>query len=125
VGGREAAADGSIVAFHQKQKDAPAMPGDSGRVYASMGNYVFSTDTLMRELCADGADENSSHDFGRDILPGLIGRVPMYAYDFQTNQIPGDPPGKEVYWRDVGTIDAYYDASMDLRTVSPALNLYN
>ena len=101
------------------------MPGDPDRVYASMGNYVFSTQTLLRELYADAANENSSHDFGRDILPDLIGRSPMYAYDFQTNVIEGDPPGHDVYWRDVGTIDAYYDASMDLRQVSPVLNLYN
>jgi glucose-1-phosphate adenylyltransferase len=121
----ETAADGSIVGFHEKRADAPTMPGDADRVYASMGNYVFSTQTLLRELYADAANEESSHDFGRDILPNLIGRSPMYAYDFQTNVIEGDPTGHEVYWRDVGTIDAYYDASMDLRQVSPVLNLYN
>ncbi len=74
---------------------------------------------------ADGEKENSSHDFGRDILPGLIGRADMYAYDFQTNRIPGDPAGAPVYWRDVGTLDAFFDANMDLRSVSPELNLYN
>jgi glucose-1-phosphate adenylyltransferase len=121
----ETAADGSVIAFHEKRADAPTMPGDPDRVYASMGNYVFSTDVLLRELYADAAMENSSHDFGRDILPRLIGKVPIYAYDFQTNRIPGDPPGQPVYWRDVGTIDAYYDASMDLRSVAPVLNLYN
>ena len=101
------------------------MPGDSERVFASMGNYIFSTNLLLRELYADAENENSSHDFGRDILPSLVGRAPMYAYDFQSNRIPGDPPNQEPYWRDVGTIDSYYDASMDLRAVSPALNLYN
>lgn len=121
----ETAPDGSIVGFHEKKADAPTMPGDPERVYASMGNYIFSTDVLLRELYADGAREDSSHDFGRDILPRLIGKVPMYAYDFQTNRIPGDPPGQAVYWRDVGTIDAYYEASMDLRSVAPELNLYN
>jgi len=121
----ETGPDGSIVGFHEKRADAPTMPGDPNRVYASMGNYVFSTDVLLKELYADAAIEHSSHDFGRDILPKLIGRIPMYAYDFQTNVIPGDPPGAPVYWRDVGTIDAYYDASMDLRAVSPILNLYN
>ncbi len=90
-----------------------------------MGNYIFSTDILLKELYADGANDRSSHDFGKDILPKLIGRVPMYAYDFQTNRIPGDPPGQTVYWRDVGTLDAYYEASMDLRAVAPDLNLYN
>jgi glucose-1-phosphate adenylyltransferase len=90
-----------------------------------MGNYIFSTKLLVEELLADGPREDSSHDFGRDILPRLIGRADMYAYDFQTNRIPGDPQGSPVYWRDVGTLDAYFEASMDLRSVSPELNLYN
>ncbi|MBV8552257.1 MAG: glucose-1-phosphate adenylyltransferase [Acidobacteriaceae bacterium] len=121
----ETTADGSIVGFHEKKADAPTMPDDPTRVYASMGNYIFSTDLLLRELYADGKREDSSHDFGKDILPGLIGRADMYAYDFQTNIIPGDPIGSPQYWRDVGTLDAYYEASMDLRSVSPELNLYN
>ena len=118
--------DGSIAGFHEKKADAPTMPGDPDRVYASMGNYVFSTDLLLRELIRRRANpEDSSHDFGKDILPSLIGRADMYAYDFQTNIIPGDPIGSPQYWRDVGTLDAYYEASMDLRAVSPELNLYN
>lgn len=117
--------DGSVTGFHEKKADAPTMPGDPSRVYASMGNYVFSTKPLLDALYADAARENSTHDFGRDILPGLIGRADMYAYDFQTNRIPGDPQGAPVYWRDVGTLDAYFEASMDLRAVSPILNLYN
>src|SRR5689334_21906016 len=67
----ETTGDGAIVGFHEKRSDAPTMPGDSDRVYASMGNYIFSTQTLLRELYADAANEESSHDFGRDILPGL------------------------------------------------------
>jgi glucose-1-phosphate adenylyltransferase len=90
-----------------------------------MGNYIFSTGLLLKELYADAENENSSHDFGRDILPSLVGRTEMFTYDFNTNRIPGDPPNAQAYWRDVGTIDAYYDASMDLRAVAPALNLYN
>ena len=121
----ETAADSHITGFHEKRADAPTIPGDPSRVYASMGNYIFSTNVLLRELYADAQREDSSHDFGRDILPGLIGRSEMFAYDFQTNRIPGDPPSQEPYWRDVGTIDAYYDASMDLRSATPALNLYN
>jgi glucose-1-phosphate adenylyltransferase len=117
--------DGSVVAFHEKRADAPTMPGDPTQVLASMGNYVFSTELLVRELYADAQNPNSSHDFGKDILPNLIGRADMYAYDFQTNRIPGDPIGSPVYWRDVGTLDAYYEASMDLKAVSPELNLYN
>jgi glucose-1-phosphate adenylyltransferase len=117
--------DGLIAGFHEKKPDAPTMPGDPNRVYASMGNYLFSTKLLLDELRVDGEKEHSTHDFGRDILPGLIGRADMYAYDFQTNRIPGDPPGAPVYWRDVGTLDAFYDANMDLRSISPELNLYN
>ena len=110
-------------------KSAPTRPPCRAiptRVYASMGNYIFSTNLLLRELYADAAEsEDSSHDFGRDILPSLVGRADMFAYDFQTNRIPGDPLNQEPYWRDVGTIDAYYEANMDLRAVTPALNLYN
>jgi glucose-1-phosphate adenylyltransferase len=121
----ETTSDARIRGFHEKKVDAPTMPDDPLRVFASMGNYVFSTDVLLRELLADGKSKTSSHDFGKDILPALIGRADMYAYDFQTNVIPGDPIGSPQYWRDVGTIDAYYEASMDLRAVSPELNLYN
>jgi glucose-1-phosphate adenylyltransferase len=121
----EATSNGNITGFHEKKADAPTIPGDPTRVYASMGNYIFSTDILVRELLADQKRKDSAHDFGKDILPRLIGRVDMYAYDFQTNIIPGDPIGSPQYWRDVGTLDAYYEASMDLRSVSPALNLYN
>ena len=121
----ETVSGGAIRGFHEKKKDAPTMPGDPSRVYASMGNYIFSTDLLLRELYADAQNKDSAHDFGKDILPGLIGRADMYAYDFQTNVIPGDPIGSPQYWRDVGTLDAYYEASMDLRAVSPELNLYN
>ena len=121
----ETSSDGRLTGFHEKRSDAPTIPGDPERVYASMGNYIFSTSLLLRELYADAANEESSHDFGRDILPSLIGRAEMFAYDFQTNRIPGDPEDQEPYWRDVGTIEAYYDASMDLRSPKPALNLYN
>ena len=68
---------------------------------------------------------DSNHDFGRDILPKLAGKAEIYAYDFQTNRIPGEPPDAAPYWRDVGTIEAYYEANMDLRSVAPELNLYN
>jgi glucose-1-phosphate adenylyltransferase len=121
----ETSPDGSILDFHEKKSDAPTMPDDPTRVFASMGNYIFSTDVLLRALIADGKNGASSHDFGKDILPGLIGKADMYAYDYQTNVIPGDPIGSPQYWRDVGTLEAYYEASMDLRAVSPELNLYN
>ncbi len=121
----EASEDGHILGFHEKNPDAPTMPGDEQRVYASMGNYVFSTRTLLRLLHDDAAEEHSNHDFGRDILPKLAGKSEIYAYDFQTNRIPGEAADAVPYWRDVGTTDAYYEANMDLRAVDPALNLYN
>ena len=121
----ETAADGSIAGFHEKNPDAPAMPGDAERVLASMGNYIFSARTLLEELARDAAKPGSSHDFGRDILPSMVESGALFAYDFQTNRIPGDPVEQEPYWRDVGNIEAYYDANMDLRAISPDLNLYN
>jgi glucose-1-phosphate adenylyltransferase len=121
----ESAEDGHIRAFHEKNPNSPTMPGDDSRVYASMGNYVFSTRTLLRLLHDDAAEEGSNHDFGRDILPKLAGKAEIFAYDFQTNRIPGEQADGAPYWRDVGTIDSYYEANMDLRAVSPALNLYN
>jgi len=114
-----------ITGFHEKKPDAPAIPGQPDRILASMGNYVFSTETLLAELSADAQKEESSHDFGKDILPGIIGRAKIYAYDFMNNRIPGDPPEVAPYWRDVGTVDAFYEANLDLRSVTPALNLYN
>lgn len=121
----ETSEDGHILAFHEKNPEAPTMPGDPRRVHASMGNYLFSTRTLLRLLHEDWADTHSSHDFGRDILPKLAGHSEMYAYDFETNRIPGELPDAVPYWRDVGTLDAYYEANMDLRSVNPSLNLYN
>jgi glucose-1-phosphate adenylyltransferase len=121
----EASPDGRIMAFHEKKAEAPTMPGDSSRVYASMGNYIFSTRTLLDLLKADAKDPNSHHDFGMDILPRLAGNAPMYAYNFETNRIPGEPEDALPYWRDVGTIEAFYEANMDLNQIQPALNLYN
>jgi glucose-1-phosphate adenylyltransferase len=121
----EAREDGRIVAFHEKNPDAPTLLGDPTRVYASMGNYIFSKSTLLELLRADAGDPRSRHDFGHDILPKLAGNGTLYAYDFQTNRIPGEAADSQPYWRDVGTIDAYYEANMDLRSVKPELNLYN
>jgi len=121
----EARKDGRILAFHEKNPDAPTMPGDPTQVYASMGNYIFSKNTLMDLLTADAEDPASHHDFGKDILPKLAGNARIFAYNFQTNRIPGEADDSVPYWRDVGTIDAYYEANMDLRSVKPELNLYN
>jgi glucose-1-phosphate adenylyltransferase len=121
----EAAEDGRIMGFHEKNPNAPTMPGDPNRVYASMGNYIFSTRTLLDLLNADAIDPNSHHDFGMNILPKLAGKAPIYAYNFDTNRIPGEAEGAAPYWRDVGTIEAYYEANMDLNDIKPELNLYN
>jgi glucose-1-phosphate adenylyltransferase len=117
--------DGRIMAFFEKNANAPTIPGDPSQVYASMGNYIFSKGTLVDLLQADANDHASHHDFGQDILPKLAGKAPIYAYNFQTNRIPGEPEDSAPYWRDVGTIDAYYEANMDLRSIKPDLNLYN
>jgi glucose-1-phosphate adenylyltransferase len=117
--------DGRIAAFHEKKPNAPTMPGDSNRVYASMGNYIFSTRTLLSLLKADAETPGSHHDFGKDILPKLAGNAPIYAYNFEANRIPGEAEDSVPYWRDVGTIDAFYEANMDLNYVKPDLNLYN
>jgi glucose-1-phosphate adenylyltransferase len=89
----EANEDGRILAFHEKNAHAPTMPGDPTQVYASMGNYIFSKRTLVDLLTADANDPKSHHDFGKDILPKLAGNAPIYAYNFQTNRIPGEPEG--------------------------------
>ena len=120
----ETSPESRVLGFHEKNPGAPTMPDDPEQVYASMGNYIFTTRTLIRLLEEDAARPESHHDFGKDILPRLVGQAEMYAYNFQTNRIPGEPPDAEPYWRDVGTIEAYYEANMDLRSVSPALNLY-
>jgi glucose-1-phosphate adenylyltransferase len=121
----ETAADGAIVDFHEKKAEAPTIPGEPQRVYASMGNYIFSARILLQELQADARREGSTHDFGHDVLPSLLGRAVMYAYDYQANRVPGESPEAEAYWRDVGTLEAYYEAHMDLCGVVPSLNLYN
>ena len=118
----EATRSGRIVGFHEKNPDAPTMPDDPNRVYASMGNYVFSTDMLLKMIEEDQQDPDSSHDFGKDILPKAIDRAEMFAYNFNDNLIPGEEPGKAPYWRDVGSLDAFYEANMDIRAITPELN---
>jgi glucose-1-phosphate adenylyltransferase len=117
--------DWRILEFREKVADPPEIPGRPGWTLASMGNYVFDTEVLTQELRRDAAKPTSHHDFGKNILPEMIGDYPIYAYDFFSNVIPGELPENRGYWRDVGTIEAYYEANMDLRSVKPALNLYN
>jgi glucose-1-phosphate adenylyltransferase len=122
----QTAADGQrIEAFLEKPADPPGLPGRPEETFASMGNYVFSTDALLDALRTDAKDDDSKHDMGGNIVPMLTGQSAAYVYDFQTNQVPGEDPGAERYWRDVGTLDAYFDAQMDLCATVPAFNLYN
>jgi len=100
------------------------MPDDPDHCLASMGNYLFATPVLI-DLLEQNARDAASHDFGHDILPHVIGQMPVYAYDFRRNRLAGEPEDQPIYWRDVGTLDAYYEASMDLRDIRPLLNLYN
>ena len=119
-------ATGRVVAFHEKVDDPPSMPGNPGMCLASMGNYVFRTDVLMRELDDDAELEESKHDFGHDILPRMVkdGKA-VYAYDFATNEVPGEEPHGQGYWRDIGNLEAYWQAQMDLIEIHPQFNLYN
>jgi glucose-1-phosphate adenylyltransferase len=118
-------ADGEVRNFVEKPKNPPPMPGDPTRCLASMGNYIFNTETLVREVVNDAKIENSSHDFGKSILASLNKRARVYAYDFQQNMVPGLGKRERGYWRDVGTLDAYFQANMDLIAVEPIFNLYN
>jgi glucose-1-phosphate adenylyltransferase len=122
----EASPDGRVKAFHEKVKDAPTLPSDPSRCYASMGNYVFSRKILEEVLVRDAADPSSTHDFGRDVLPRMVkeGRA-VFAYDFASNRVPGQEGRPNTYWRDVGTVEAYYEACLDLKQVVPQLDLYN
>ena len=114
-----------VFGFDEKPEHPRPMPGAPGKCLASMGNYLFDPQVLRAALIEDSQDRNSHHDFGQNLIPGLIDRVPVYAYNFMTNRIRGDSEENLAYWRDVGTIDAYYEANMDLRDAKPHLNLYN
>jgi glucose-1-phosphate adenylyltransferase len=121
----EADADGRVKAFHEKVDAPPTMADRPDMSLASMGNYIFKTDALVRALEADSTLETSSHDFGKDVIPSMVatgGRV--FNYDFAKNRVPGEEEGY-AYWRDVGTLDAYWAAQMDLVAIQPAFNLYN
>src|SRR5919197_256010 len=114
-----------IAAFREKPKDPVGLPDAPDQVFASMGNYVFSTDALIDAVTADAADEASNHDIGGNIIPYMVARGDAAVYDFAANEVPGATDRDRGYWRDVGTLDAYYDAHMDLISVHPIFNLYN
>jgi glucose-1-phosphate adenylyltransferase len=121
----EVDATGRMIGFEEKPERPKCMPGKPEWALASMGNYLFNSKFLVRELLSDSKLENSQHDFGRDILPSIYNRHPVYVYDFNTNRIRGEKDASLGYWRDIGTLEAFYDANMDCRAVSPIFNLYN
>ena len=122
----ETAANGRDIArFREKPKDAVGLPDSPNEVFASMGNYIFSTEALISTVSADAADETSKHDLGGNIIPALVAQNDAQVYDFSSNEVPGATDRDRGYWRDVGTLDAYYDAHMDLISVHPIFNMYN
>lgn len=121
----EADGEDRIIGWQEKPKQPKAMPHDPEQAYSSMGNYLFQTDVLLRALEQDAA-RPGSHDFGRDVIPNLIGPRRVFAYNFLDNGIPGLKPYEEQgYWRDVGTLDSYWQAHMDILGESPIFDLRN
>jgi glucose-1-phosphate adenylyltransferase len=115
----------TIEEFLEKPADPPPLPDRPDESYASMGNYVFDTNVLVDALRKDADDDSSRHDMGGNIIPMLVRDGSAQAYDFLTNKVPGATERDTGYWRDVGTLDSYFDAHMDLCAVEPVFNLYN
>jgi glucose-1-phosphate adenylyltransferase len=121
-----AAPDGHrIEAFLEKPAEPPGLPGSPDEAFASMGNYVFDRDVLVEALQKDADDERSQHSIGGDIIPMLVRERAAHVYDFLQNKVPGSDGRDQGYWREVGTLDSYFEAHMDLCTVHPVFNLYN
>ena len=122
----ELAEDGvTIKAFHEKPENPPSMPGNPEISLVSMGNYIFRRDAMEEALILDSEDIDSRHDLGGNIIPAMTKAGLAKAYDFANNVVPGETDRDRGYWRDVGTIDSYFDAHMDLVSVHPIFNLYN
>ncbi len=120
----EATDTGRIAGFHEKPSDPPTMPGDATRALASMGNYVFDAQVLIDVVSPTG-DDDIATDMGGDVIPMLTRQGVAHLYDFSTNVIPGQTEHERGYWRDVGSLDAYYEANMDLLAPVPPFSLYN
>jgi glucose-1-phosphate adenylyltransferase len=116
---------GQMIGFEEKPKNPKHMPGNPAMGLCSMGNYLFRTDALVREVTRDAALDGSAHDFGKSILTHMYKDHPVYVYDFARNKVPGQGERERGYWRDVGTIETYYQVNMDLVDVDPVFNLYN
>ena len=116
---------GHIKAFVEKPKDTPGLPDSPDEVLASMGNYIMNADALTQAVTVDADDESSKHDMGGNIVPWFVDQGAAGVYDFKDNDVPGATERDRDYWRDVGTVDAFYEAHQDLISVSPVFNLYN
>lgn len=117
--------NGAIIGFEEKPKNPKRIPGQEEMCLVSLGNYIFNKDALVNVLNKDHKDKNSSHDFGKDIIPSMIKSHKVFAYDFMNNSCPGMEEKEKGYWCDIGTIEAYWEANMDLCSVTPRFNLYN
>src|SRR4030095_1229206 len=116
---------GRIASFQEKPRQVAGLPDDPERVFASMGNYVFSTRTLVDAVRADAENKESAHDMGGNIITMLVESGKAAVYDFACNKLPGETERDKGYWRDVGTLDSHWEAQMDLISVHPIFNLYN
>jgi len=121
----EADEHGKIISFIEKPDHPKPVPGDPSSAFVSMGNYVFETKTLREVVAADAEDEDSKHDMGGNIIPALVAQGEARVYDFANNVVPGQNDRERGYWRDVGTLDAYYQANMDTIAVDPIFSYYN
>lgn len=119
------AKDGMVEEFQEKPKDAVGLEDDPTKVLASMGNYIFTTDALVEALRVDAKNARSKHDMGGNIVPWFVEKGECGVYDFIDNNVPGSTERDRDYWRDVGTIDAFFDANQDLIAITPVFNLYN
>jgi glucose-1-phosphate adenylyltransferase len=117
--------DGRMKNFLEKPKKPPPMPGNPRMCLASMGNYLFSTDTLVKEVLRDASLSDSAHDFGKSIISRMFESSRVFVYDFAKNEVPGQTEKEIGFWRDVGNLDVFYQANIDLVDVDPIFNLYN